>query len=94
MRRVAFPDLAQDEHAEGCGWWNDWHACDCGAIDVKRYENVARRIADQLDAASLVLRQSPVTSLDLRRVMRILHAEKELLAAIVKRELDDDGRRR
>lgn len=94
MRRVAFPDLQQDEHAEGCDWWNDWHACNCGALDVKRYENVASRIADQLDAASLILRQSPLTSGDLRRVMRVLQSEKDLLLAIVKRELDDDRRGR
>ena len=23
-----------EKHSEDCGWWQDWHACSCGAFDT------------------------------------------------------------
>jgi hypothetical protein len=56
--------------------------------DVPRLETLSSRIADQLDAASVVLRQSPVTVADLVRVARTLRAEAELLELVARRAVD------
>lgn len=24
-----------EKHPDDCLWWQDWHACNCGAFDVK-----------------------------------------------------------
>lgn len=84
MKRVAFPDDPKHEHPDDCPWHYDWHACSCGALDVRRLETLARRIADQLDSASEVLRQDPVTFSDLERVRRQLEAEARLLELIAR----------
>lgn len=81
MRRVAFPE----PHPPECSWHHDWHACSCGALDARGYETMARRIADQLDTASAVLRQEPVTAGDLLRVQRQLEAEAALLKLVARR---------
>jgi len=83
--KAAFPER---EHSPSCPWWHDWHACSCGMYDVPRLETLSSRIADQLDAASVVLRQSPVTVADLVRVARTLRAEAELLELVARRAVD------
>ena len=52
-----------------------------------RLEQVCTRIADQIDTASAVLRQSPVLAGDLLRAMRLLEAEVALLRLVYEREL-------
>lgn len=51
---------------------------------MRSLETLARRIADQLDASSVVLRQDPVTVSDLERVQRQLQAEADLLLLIAR----------
>jgi len=51
---------------------------------------LARRIADQLDTSSVVLRQEPVTVTDLERVERQLRAEADLLLLILRAKAAHD----
>lgn len=36
-RRVEMKQTALEQeaelHTDDCGWWQDWHACNCGAFD-------------------------------------------------------------
>jgi hypothetical protein len=45
-----------NEHSKGCGWWNDWHSCDCGLFDNSaRYELIELlSIKDKVSYGSVV----------------------------------------
>jgi hypothetical protein len=52
-----------------------------------RLEQTCSRIADQIDTASAVLRQSPVLEQDILRAQRLLEAEVALLRLMRERML-------
>ena len=52
-----------------------------------RLEQTCSRIADQIDTASAVLRQSPVLEADILRAQRLLEAEVALLRLMRERML-------
>lgn len=52
------------------------------ALETNNAQALAGRIADQLEAAVQVLRQTPLTSADVYRVARQLEAEADLLTVV------------
>jgi hypothetical protein len=54
---------------------------------LNRPEQLAGRVADQLEATVQVLRQSPLTGADIDRVARQLQAEADLLM-VIRRSLE------
>jgi hypothetical protein len=56
-------------------------------VTAARLEQTCSRIADQIDTASAVLRQSPVLEQDILRAQRLLEAEVALLRLMRERML-------
>lgn len=56
-------------------------------IQIGNAQQLARRVADQLEATVEVLRQAPLTGADIDRVARQLQAEADLLM-VIRRSLE------